>query len=250
MRDSAIATTVTSLATRIRQSFEALTAGLADQTPSNLADGEPALAGRTWVGLADLPRHTFNSLELDAVYGAVVRCYQRGPREIWAPVLLEMLAPALCERATALFSTLGTVGRDDIEQQLVMEVLRSAEHMPTDDGLRFTDRRLVRDASRRVVRWLRRMNRRQHDSLEQNSQLVVADQPDELAQLAYLVGPGISETDVLLVYRADVRSEPLRQLAIECRVSEEAISSYIRRARHRLRKHLGPPLTQEKSEAA
>jgi len=253
MTHSTVFTAHTPLASQIRRSFEELKARRADTLPSDIAKDEPALIEQTWDTLADLSCDSINSAAnsapLDGVYAAVVRSYRRGPRDVWAPVLLQMLAASLCERAEKLFSTIGTVSQEDIEQQLVLEVLRLAGRMAVKDRISFADGALVTEASKQVSRWLRRMNRRQHDSVYRHLEVTGTDSRDELDELNALCTAELPLDDLILVYRADVRGESLRRLALEHGLSEEAMSSRVRRLRKRLRHRLRGSAPQRASAA-
>jgi hypothetical protein len=241
---------MTPFAERLHAGFQDLKASVGHEMPFDLAPNEIALSGRTWDAIAHLPRQSFNSVELDAVYASVVRSYQKGPRAVWAPLLLEMLAPALSERAGSLFSSVPDVSANDIEQQLVLEVLRWAGTLTAAADLRFVDGRIVRVASRRVSRWLKRMSRRHPEGLEQHPGIAYIDRADELSELNELCGPGISRADLVLIYRCDVWGEPLERLALEQGVSVNAMFCRVRRTRDRLRTRLGAGSNEEQAAAA
>jgi hypothetical protein len=229
---------MTQFADRIRRSFEDLKVNAGSKLPSDFAVEEPALRGHSWDSIAELPRHSYNSVELDAVYAAVVRGYQRGPHAFWAPVLLEMLAPALVEKLDTLFSDIPEADADDIEQQLIFEVLRWASGLKTPDDLRFVDGTILRRAARRTSRWLRRNRRRHPDALDAHPELEYGYRRAELDELRDLGGGDVSREDLVLVYQFDVWHEPLPRLAREVGRSEQSVFMRIWRARQRLRRRL------------
>jgi hypothetical protein len=99
---------------------------------------------------------------------AIVLAYRQGPREVWGPVLLEVLAPSLLARLRRLRTEPPVVDDEDIRQQLVMEVLRAAARMPLPKEPSYLRSRLMARANVAVRRWLQREYRRQarQDSFE------------------------------------------------------------------------------------
>ena len=97
----------------------------------------------------------------DRILALFVLVYRRGPRQLWAPVLLDLLAPALVECLQGLRPEPPFADEDEIRQQLVMELLRAARRMPMRGDLSGMRLRLMTQAKRQVVRWLRRESRRQ-----------------------------------------------------------------------------------------
>ena len=236
-------------AERIRQSFEQLKLQMGEVRPSDLSPGEPAMIGLTWDQLARVARNTINSGERDGAYPAVIRSYQRGTGTVWAPLLLEILAPALSRRAEKLFSAVATINRDDIEQQITCEVLRLARSHVLDGGVGF-DVDLAQRATRRVARWLRRAQRHTHADLEGCLDLVAPPPKDELRELERLCDGEIAKEDVILVYRFDVRRESISSLAAGHGITVRAAYLRIGRARRRLRQRLGPAGGSQADRAA
>jgi hypothetical protein len=230
---------MTPFAQRIRQGFEEVKIRAGDTRPEDHAPTEAALYGRSWEEIAQIGRNTFNRVELDAVYGAVVRSYQRGPRSIWAPVLLEMLAPAIMRRLASISVEASEAQAEDVEQQLVAMILRKALRLREPQEFRFIDGRTVLWSKERVLRWLRRARQRQCDSFESHLELVYEMSREDTAELDDLCGGRIDRQDVRLVYRFYVWREPLATLAREHGIAETAMFSRIWRARQRLRQELG-----------
>jgi hypothetical protein len=92
---------------------------------------------------------------------ALVLLYRSGPRQIWAPVLLDLLAPALLARLQRLRLEPPFMEEEDIRQQLVVELLRAAAYMPLPENSGFLRRRLLDRANQGVWRRLARESRRQ-----------------------------------------------------------------------------------------
>jgi len=91
--------------------------------------------------------------ERDQALVAVVLSYRKGPRQLWAPVLLGLLGPALLERLQRLGEQPPVLNKEDIRQQLVVELLQLAETLPLRDG-RYLRRRLLLRTNQAIRRWL------------------------------------------------------------------------------------------------
>jgi hypothetical protein len=250
MKNSPSASHPATFAERLRDSFEQMRSEVGSTLPGDLAPTEAAIANLTWDEIAHAHRHSFNGVDIDGRYAGVVRSFQRGSRQIWGPLLLEMLAPALAQRADAFFSMSSAVSQDDIEQQLVLEVLRDAARIDLRPDRQFVDQRLVREPCLRVRRWLRQMHRQSDESLELHPDLGARERRDDLAALEDLCGGGVRKDDVELIYRFHVRRDSLRQLASEFGLHEEAMLTRIRRARQRLRDQLRNERAPDRDEAA
>jgi hypothetical protein len=92
---------------------------------------------------------------------ALVLLYRTGPRPIWAPVLLDFLAPALLARLQRLRVEPPYMEEDDLRQQLVVELLHAAAVMPLPEEPTYLRRRLLDRANQGVRRPLARERRRQ-----------------------------------------------------------------------------------------
>ncbi len=99
--------------------------------------------------------------ERNRLLAKIVAAYRRGPRQLWAPVILDLLAPALIESLHWFRAEPPALDDEEIRQQLVMEVLRAAATMPIHEGGRQMKIRLLSQANRAVVRWLEREGIRQ-----------------------------------------------------------------------------------------
>jgi hypothetical protein len=99
--------------------------------------------------------------ERNRLLGKIVAAYQRGPRELWAPVILDLLAPALIDSLQWLRAEPPVLDDEEIRQQLVMEVLRAAATIPIQEGGRQMKIRILSQANRAVVRMLEKEGIRQ-----------------------------------------------------------------------------------------
>jgi hypothetical protein len=99
---------------------------------------------------------------------AIVLAYREGPREVWGPILLDLLAPALLARLRRLRTEPPVMDDEDVRQQLVMELLFAAARMPLPEEPGYLRSRLMARANQGVRRWLQREGRRQarQDSFE------------------------------------------------------------------------------------
>jgi len=227
-----------SFSKRIRVAFLDASSGVDPAILQTAWAAEPAIAGMGFKALAEITRDTINVAQHDAACIAVVRSYQNGPRNIWGPVLLEMLAPALVRRMCSFSAVPPRIQAGDIEQQMVLEILVSAERGWIVPGQQWVDQRLVKGAGKRVSRWLHRALNESLESIEEHLDLTYEDERDEIDELEDLGGPNVRSEDLLLVYRAKARLEPLSQLASERGVSYKTLSAQLCRARARLRRDL------------
>lgn len=99
---------------------------------------------------------------------AIVLAYRQGPRKLWGPVLLELMAPSLLARLKRLRTEPPVMDAEDVRQQLVMELLLAAARMPLPEEPGYLRSRLMARANQGVRRRLEREGRRQarQDSFE------------------------------------------------------------------------------------
>jgi hypothetical protein len=100
--------------------------------------------------------------ERNRILAQLILAYRRGPRQLWAPVLLDLLAPALIDGLGHFRAQPPVLDEQEIRHQLVMEVLEAATTIPTQERGRRLRLRLMSQASRAVVRWLEREGIRQN----------------------------------------------------------------------------------------
>lgn len=99
---------------------------------------------------------------------AIVLAYREGPREVWGPVLLELMAPSLLARLKRLRTEPPVMDAEDVRQELVVELLLAAARMPLPEEPGYLRSRLMARANQGVRRRLQREGRRQagQESLE------------------------------------------------------------------------------------
>lgn len=89
----------------------------------------------------------------DRLLGLVL-AYRSGPRQVWAPVLLDVLAPSLLRLLKRLRVEPPYLGEEDVRQELVVELLSAAAEMPLPPRAAFLRRGLMARANQRVRRRL------------------------------------------------------------------------------------------------
>ncbi len=200
---------------------------------------EPALAIFTLPTLIEFVRMPNRRLaEQDAVWFAVIRCYRRRSARLWAPVLLEMLAPAIINEAYRFVLRVPEVDPAEIQQQLLMSALAAAQSVPLRDASGFVKLALVRETRRRVRRWLRRTVRPQEPSLDAlAAQRRLLSATDEAAwEVSDLRLSRPAPADLELVTRVGVVGERPQEIAEAQGIPVKTVESRLWRARRRLRK--------------
>src|SRR5258708_7063651 len=108
----------------------------------------------------------------DRIVEAVVRAYRIGQRQLWGPVLLEILGPQLTEAVQQYGILAPLVDGDDLSQQLILEVLSAAATVPLPEGARWVEQRLLRRAGFNLARWLFKQSRLIRSAVDPDSPLV------------------------------------------------------------------------------
>jgi len=94
--------------------------------------------------------------ERDRLLETIVMAYRVGDRQVWAAVLLDLLAPAMLARLRLFRPEPPGVDADDVRAEFVVQLLEAAATMPFPADVRFVERRLVLRAGQGVRRWLRK----------------------------------------------------------------------------------------------
>jgi hypothetical protein len=92
---------------------------------------------------------------------AAVLAYRAESRQLWGPVLLDLMAPAILASLQRLREQPPVMEAEDLRQHLILEVLLAAAEMPLPANPSFMRRRLMARANQGVRRWLERESRRQ-----------------------------------------------------------------------------------------
>jgi hypothetical protein len=125
--------------------------------------------GRRVAGEPDFPEGRIRVRDLvgaaptapDQRLALVVAAYRHGPRALWAPILLDLLAPALISRLKRLRAEPPAVDEEDLRQQLVVEVLRAAASIPLPANPTWQKKQILSRANQAVRRWLQQEHRQQ-----------------------------------------------------------------------------------------
>ncbi len=117
------------------------------------------------VGVADLPaagRVGVPQQERDRIWIAVLVRYRtrKQARALWAPVILEMLAPALVQQLAQLRALTPFLDEEDLNQQMLLAALEAAISIPLRGRRRLIELRLARRAATAIRRTLRYEARR------------------------------------------------------------------------------------------
>lgn len=96
----------------------------------------------------------------DALLTELVGHYRSGHREVWGPVLLEVMAPALFSQLERYRPQGPVVDSDDLAQQMLVEVLEAALSVPLPPGTQHVEQRLLWRVTKRMQRQLQRELRR------------------------------------------------------------------------------------------
>jgi hypothetical protein len=110
--------------------------------------------------------------ERNQLLAGLVLAYRRGPRQLWAPVILDLLAPALIDCLQGYRAEPPCLDEEEIRQQLVLEVLRAVKGMPVHLGGRQMRIRIISRANKAVVRWL------EHEGIHQSRQYELTESGD------------------------------------------------------------------------
>jgi hypothetical protein len=142
---------------------------LASQTRRAMHGAEARLPSRKLRVVARARASTNEpSGERDRLLGEIVLEYRKGPRDVWAAVLLDVLTPAILARLVLYRTEPPGLDAEDIRQQFIVELLSAARSMPMPLGSGFVERRLILRAGQGVRRWLRKEGgyRARFESLE------------------------------------------------------------------------------------
>ena len=84
----------------------------------------------------------------------LVLAYRSGPKQLWAPVLLDVLAPSMLLVLRRLRAQPPYLDEEDVRQQLIVELLAAAAEMPLPPSAAFLRRSLLSRANQAVRRRL------------------------------------------------------------------------------------------------
>lgn len=163
---------------------------------------------------------------------ALLEAYRLGPKARWSGMLVERLGPWLGAARRQLKAVPPYLDREDVGQQLTLEVLRIAARWHPRCEDRWIPRRLVERAARRVLKSLLA------ERLDQTVELAADLEAPELAELDLVVTTPIGKAsiaDLRVIYRASVLGEPIATLAQEAGVTPKQMRRRLKAARARAR---------------
>jgi len=162
--------------------------------------------------------------EADISWSALLAAYRLGPKADWSGPLVERLGRWLTKARHRLIAVPPFLDRDDIGQQLVLEVLRIAARWRPQSEDCWIPRKLVEAAERRVRKGLTR--ERSSVAVELNDQLHGAQVAEPVLLFDTPIGEASAE-DLRVLYRVKVLGEPVAALAREAGITP-------RQMRHRV----------------
>jgi len=207
---------------------------------------EPALAGLSLPELRRLVRDGELAFQdQDRIWAAILRSYRRGPRAAWAPMVLELLAPALVEITAGFNPNPPTVDADDLQQQVALEALRAAGSIPLQGG-QFIKPWLVGEVRRRISRWLEREARHGGGLTIDEGDSMPAGDEDGTWEMREVLASHPRRQDLELLYRLEVVGETLGEVAQDFGCTPNAVECRRRRARNRIRRQLAAQSSEDR----
>ncbi len=165
-------------------------------------------------------------------WSALLAAYRLGPKDRWSGSLLERLGPWLTKARHRLTAVPPYLDREDIAQQLVVEVLQIAARWRPGCEDRWIPRRLVEAAERRVRHSLTRERSSLAVELADEVPASTAAEPDLLFETP--IGAASVE-DLRVLYRVKVLGEPVAALAREAGLTPRQVRRRVSSARTRAR---------------
>jgi len=109
--------------------------------------------------------------ERNRLLAEVVCAYRAGPKTVWGPAVLDLLAPTLVLILQGLRPIPHAIDESEIRQQLIAEALQAAVEVRLLEGGGQTRFRITSRAYTRMLRWLAREGRRRRMQLPLDGRL-------------------------------------------------------------------------------
>lgn len=135
------------------------------QVAGSLSEDERVLVKR-----ARDPRSA-GAAERNRLLAEVVCAYRSGPKTVWGPAVLDLLAPTLVLILQGLRPIPHAIDESEIRQQLIAEALQAAVEVRLLEGGGQTRFRITSRAYTRMLRWLAREGRRRRMQLPLDGRL-------------------------------------------------------------------------------
>lgn len=176
--------------------------------------------------------------ESDALWAELIGRYIQGPRANWALVVLEVMRVDLLELLGSLKSLPPAVTREDIAQQLIVELLSAALDGPADPA-RWTRHRLITRATTAVQRMLlAELKRANHLPVIPANSDPVAHKLAWAELVADVKAGRVPANALIPVYRTEVWGDSLSEIAVDIGISADALRMRQARSLDKLRQML------------
>jgi len=172
-----------------------------------------------------------NQPEAGLGWSDILRAYRLERSQRWSTLLLERLGPWLTNARKTLLQAPPFADREDVEQQLAIEVLRLAARWQPHCEDTWIPRKLVEAACRRVRKSLCRERARKQVELDERLPGPSAVEP---IRLDTPIGRA-SAADLQVIFRYHVLGVPLGQLAREAGITPRQMRRRLQRAKERAR---------------
>jgi len=167
-----------------------------------------------------------------ATWAGLLEAYRTGSKQQWSALLIERLGPWLTAARKQLHAVPPYLDQEDIAQELILEVLRIASGWRPVCEDHWIPRRLVERAARKVLKSLLAERLDQAVELGEDVQAAEGAEPDLVIDTPL---GNASVVDLLVIYRANVRGEPVDVLAAEAGVTPKQMQRRLKSARARAR---------------
>jgi len=164
-------------------------------------------------------------------WAELLEAYRGEPGERWSGQLLERLRPWLLAARRQIYAVPPHYDREDLSQELVLEVLRIARRWRPICAEEWIPRRLVERAARRVIK---KLLAARLDTVELDPLLESTHRAEPELVIDTPLGKA-SAADLTVIYRAAVVGESIEVLAEEAGLTPKPVLRRLKSARQRVR---------------